>query len=160
MLLSKDARHMAVEFPSIYSRLEEMCNANEKIQEVNFVVVRLEEKISNKLKAVIETITQSTMEIGGKNSLVSKEFIFNNYSSSPNGLWVIIKFSTSDNAFRVHGLVRSILVISSYTFVWPYMVNDFAKLTMFSPESEIFVWIKPKKKRKTFLWKVWINADV
>ena len=29
----------------------------------------------------------------------------------------IIKFSTSDNAFRVHGLVRSILVISSYTFV-------------------------------------------
>ena len=62
----------------------------------------------------------------------------------------IIKFSTSDNAFRVHGLVRSILVISSYTFVWPYMVNDFAKLIMFSPESEIFVWIKPKKKRKTF----------
>lgn len=77
MLLSKDARHMAVEFPSIYSRLEEMCNANEKIQDVNFVVVRLEEKISNKLKAVIETITQSTMEIGGKNSVVSREFIFN-----------------------------------------------------------------------------------
>ena len=29
---------------------------------------------------------------------------------------------------------------------------------MFSPESEIFVWIKKKKKKKTFLWKVWINA--
>ena len=35
-----------------------------------------------------------------------------------------------------------------------------AKLKMFSPESEIFLWIKPKKKKKTFLWKVWINADV
>ena len=34
-----------------------------------------------------------------------------------NCLLCIIKFSTSDNAFRVHGLVRSILVISSYTFV-------------------------------------------
>ena len=31
---------------------------------------------------------------------------------------------------------------------------------MFSPESEIFLWIKTKKKKRTFLWKVWINADV
>ena len=35
-----------------------------------------------------------------------------------------------------------------------------AKLKMFSPESKIFLWIKPKKKKKTFLWKVWINAHV
>ena len=35
-----------------------------------------------------------------------------------------------------------------------------AKLKMFSPESEIFLWIKPRKKKKTFLWTVWINADV
>jgi len=35
-----------------------------------------------------------------------------------------------------------------------------AKLKIFSPGSEIFPWIKPKKKKKTFLWKVWINADV
>ena len=35
-----------------------------------------------------------------------------------------------------------------------------AKLKMFSPENEIFLGIKPKKKKKTFLWKVWINADV
>ena len=34
------------------------------------------------------------------------------------------------------------------------------ELKMFSPESEIFFWIKPRKKKKTFLWKVWINADV
>ena len=39
----------------------------------------------------------------------------------------IIKFSTSDNAFRVLWLVHSISVISSYTLVWPYMVNDCAK---------------------------------
>ena len=39
----------------------------------------------------------------------------------------IIKFSTSDNAFRVLWLVHSILVISSYTLVWPYMVNDCAE---------------------------------
>ena len=31
---------------------------------------------------------------------------------------------------------------------------------MFSRESEIFLWIKPKKKKKLFLSKVWINADV
>ena len=76
------------------------------------------------------------------------------------GYCLFIKFSTSDNAFRVFWLVRSILVISSYTLVWPYMVNDrlsVAKLKMFSPESEIFLWIKPKKEKKTFLWKVWIN---
>ena len=41
-------------------------------------------------------------------------------------LWVI-KFSTSDNAFRVLWLVHSILVNSSNTLVWPYMVNDCAK---------------------------------
>jgi len=86
LLLSKDARHMAVEFPSIYSRLEEMCNANERIQDVNFVVVRLEEKISNKLKAVIETITQSTMEIGDcvtSSDLAETQFDTNNNEVGP-----------------------------------------------------------------------------
>ena len=39
----------------------------------------------------------------------------------------IIKLSTSDNAFRVVWLVHSILVISSYTLVWPYTVNGCAK---------------------------------
>ena len=42
-------------------------------------------------------------------------------------LFIIIKFSPSDNAFRLHWLVHSILVISSYTLVWPYTVNDCAK---------------------------------
>ena len=40
---------------------------------------------------------------------------------------IIIKFSTSDNAFRVFWLVHSILVISSYTLVWPYMLSACAK---------------------------------
>lgn len=84
LLLSKDARHMAVEFPSIFSRLEEMCNANERKQDLNFVIVRLEEKISKKLRAVIETITQSTMKIGGKNSLVSKDLIWVDITSVKN----------------------------------------------------------------------------
>ena len=35
-----------------------------------------------------------------------------------------------------------------------------AKLKMFSPERKIFLRINPKKKKKTFLRKVWINADV
>ena len=63
----------------------------------------------------------------------------------------MIKFSTSDNAFRVLWLVLSILVISSSTLIWPCMVNDCAKLKMFSLRSEIFLWIKPKKKKKNFL---------
>ena len=65
----------------------------------------------------------------------------------------IIKFSTLDNAFRILWLVHSILVISSYTLVWPYMVNDWSKLKMFSPESKIFLWIKLKKKKKLFCGK-------
>jgi len=40
---------------------------------------------------------------------------------------IIIKFSTSDNAFHILWFVHSILVISSYTLVWPYVVNDCAK---------------------------------
>ena len=39
----------------------------------------------------------------------------------------IIKFSTWDNAILVLWLVQSISVISSYTLVWPYMVNDWSK---------------------------------
>ena len=35
-----------------------------------------------------------------------------------------------------------------------------AKLKMFSPKSKTFLSIEPKKKKKSFLWKVWINADV
>ena len=62
---------------------------------------------------------------------------------------IIIKFSTLDNAFRILWLVHSILVISLYTLVWPYI--SVAKLKMFSPESVIFLWIKPKKKKKTFV---------
>ena len=66
-----------------------------------------------------------------------------------NGIIGFIKFSTSVNAFCVLWWVHSILVISSYTIVWPYMVNDctisIAKLKMFLSESKIFLWIKPKK---------------
>ena len=39
----------------------------------------------------------------------------------------VIKFSTSNNAFRVLWLVHLVLIISSDTLVWPYMVNDCAK---------------------------------
>ena len=42
-------------------------------------------------------------------------------------IYIFIKFSTSDNAFRILWLVHWILVISSYTLVWPYMENDCAK---------------------------------
>ena len=52
--------------------------------------------------------------------------------------------------FRVLWLVHSISVISSYTLVWPYMVNDCAKLKISSPESGISLWIKPKYFKKPF----------
>ena len=38
------------------------------------------------------------------------------------------------------------------------MVNNCATLKIFSAKN--FVWIKPKKRQKTFSWKVWINAGV
>ena len=65
------------------------------------------------------------------------EFIVFKYDSGFVPLWQqrsltlcndgVIKFSTSDNAFRLLWLVHSILVISSYTLVWPYLVNDCTK---------------------------------
>ena len=42
-------------------------------------------------------------------------------------IFLLIKFSTSDNAFRMLWLVHSISVISSFILVWPYMVNDCVK---------------------------------
>ena len=66
---------------------------------------------------------------------------------------IIIKFSTSDNAFRVLWLVHSILVISSYTLVWPYMVNDCAKCcktkNVFTGKRN-FSLNKAKKEKKNF----------
>ena len=73
------------------------------------------------------------------------------FDTVDHGISLLIKFSTSNNGFRVLWLVHSILVISSYNLVWPYMVNDCAKLKMFSPESDIFLWIKPKKKKNLFV---------
>ena len=65
-------------------------------------------------------------------------------------------FSTSDNVFRVLWLVHSILVISSYTLVSPYMVN----IKCFRRKAKFFSEKSQKRKKKAFLWKVWINADV
>lgn len=116
MLLSKDARHMAVEFPSIYSRLEEMCNTKERMQDLDFVVVRLEEKISKKLKAVIETITQSTMEIGGKNSLLSKELIWVDITSKSLNEGCVFLYSEL-RSFAIDGntLLCTLCIISLHT---------------------------------------------
>ena len=49
------------------------------------------------------------------------------YRRCDKALYIFIKFSSSDNAFRVLWLVHSISVIGSYTLVWPYIVNDYAK---------------------------------
>ena len=78
-------------------------------------------------------------------------------------IYLVIKFSTSDNAFCVLWLVHSILVISSYTLVSPYMVNECAKRCWAKnvfPGKRYFSLNKAKKEKKNFLWKVWINADV
>ena len=76
----------------------------------------------------------------------------------------VIKFSTSDDAFRVLWLVHSISVISLYTLVWPYMVNDCTKrcytksfftgkqnfsLNTCKAKSEKKLW---KKKKRNFGW--------
>ena len=69
-------------------------------------------------------------------------------------LIIIIKFLTTDNAFRPLWLVYSILVISSYTLVWPYTVNDCAKCwykakNVFAGKRN-FSLNKPKKEKKNF----------
>jgi len=69
---------------------------------------------------------------------------------------IIIKFSTSDNAFHILWFVHSILVISSYTLVWPYVVNDCAKRCLdknvFAGKKN-FSLNKAKKKKKLFCGK-------
>ena len=65
-----------------------------------------------------------------------------------NRIYIFIKFSTSVNAVLVLWLVHSVSVIISDTLVWPYMAIDCAKrckLKLFSPESEISLWLKQKK---------------
>lgn len=67
LLLTKDARSLAVEFPSVFMRLEELCNSKDDechIKDLNFIV-RFEEQISKQLKQVIQTTSHSTMQIGG-----------------------------------------------------------------------------------------------
>ena len=64
--------------------------------------------------------------------------------------YLVVKFSTSDNAFCVLWLVHSILVISSYTLVWPYIVHDCAKHCW---AKNVFAWkryfsLKKSQKRK------------
>ena len=52
----------------------------------------------------------------------------------------IVKFSTENNVFVAFWLAHSISVISSYTLVWPYIENDYAKCCQaknFSPSSKI-----------------------
>ena len=79
-------------------------------------------------------------------------------------LIVIIKFSTSDNAFRVLWLVHSISIISSYPLIWPYILNDCAKRFFFfffsAGKQNLFLNEAKKEKKNFFLWKVWINSDV
>lgn len=67
LLLTKDARSLAVEFPSVFMRIEELCNSKDDeqhIKDLNFIV-RFEEQISKQLKQVIQTTSHSTMQIGG-----------------------------------------------------------------------------------------------
>ena len=75
---------------------------------------------------VNETCPEKVFVIKENCRIVSR-YIQNQKEKDKGKIIQIIKFSTSDNAFRVLWLVRSILVISSYTLVWPYIVNDCAK---------------------------------
>ena len=75
-------------------------------------------------------------------------FIFQNIKQR----YIFIKFSTSDKVFRVLWLVHSILVISSYTLVWPYMVSHkmIALSITIKAGRQNFSLNKAKKEKKNF----------
>ena len=82
------------------------------------------------LNIISSYLHKGTRLLNFSGSCMNKIILFyNKIISKFHLIWesVIIKFATLDNAFCVLWLVQSILVISSYTLVWPYMVNDCAK---------------------------------
>ncbi|XP_068717579.1 uncharacterized protein [Montipora capricornis] len=65
LLLLKEQRTMAVQFPQVFSRLNELCKKNKEttIKDMNFVV-RLEDWIGKQLQGIIQSTTQTTIKIG------------------------------------------------------------------------------------------------
>ena len=70
------------------------------------------------------------------------------------GIILLIKFSTSDNAFRELWLVSLNLgyqlIYLCLTLYGKMIALSVAKLKMFSSECKISLWIKPKGRKKTF----------
>ena len=75
LLLTKDARSLAVEFPSVFSRLEEQCNSKDDERPIKDLssIIKFEDQISEQLKQVIKLTSYSTMQIGGNIVLYSFE---------------------------------------------------------------------------------------
>ncbi|XP_068674896.1 uncharacterized protein [Montipora foliosa] len=70
LLLLKEQRTMAVQFPQVFSRLNELCKKNKEttIKDMNFVV-RLEDWIGKQLQGIIQSTTQTTIKIGDRKRL-------------------------------------------------------------------------------------------
>lgn len=65
--MTKDARSLAVEFPSVFMRLEELCNSKDDERPIKDLssIIKFEDQISEQLKQVIKLTSYSTMQIGG-----------------------------------------------------------------------------------------------
>ena len=76
LLLTKDARSLAVEFPSVFTRLEELCNSkhNEKQMKQLNIMIEFERTICEQLKHVISMTSYSTLQIGGKSNFQKQNY--------------------------------------------------------------------------------------
>jgi len=68
LLLTKEARSLAVEFPSVFRRLEELCNSKNEEQQIKDleIIIKFEDRICEQLKQVIKMTSYSTIQIGGR----------------------------------------------------------------------------------------------
>lgn len=76
LLLTKEARSLAVEFPSVFRRLEELCNSKNEEQQIKDleIIIKFEDRICEQLKQVIKMTSYSTIQIGGNCYIIMYSF--------------------------------------------------------------------------------------
>lgn len=65
--MTKDAKCLAVEFPSVYRRLEELCNSktdDKQMKQLN-IMIEYKKAFCEQLKHVISMTAYSSLQVGG-----------------------------------------------------------------------------------------------
>jgi len=85
LLLTKEARSLAVEFPSVFRRLEELCNSKNEEQQTKDleIIIKFEDRTCEQLKQLIKMTSYSTIQIG--ESIMLNELTDSSTAANNNG---------------------------------------------------------------------------